>query len=132
MKCLGVFTVSTMDIPFVFSNPELVLSSVSSSKATNTYCIGAEDISEVKKGYSQQCLGIEMDLISLGRFTISLACHIVFRVYSLISLNLKSVLKTMRSVVYRPAVYCDACCFCIKKYHYWTALLNIYCNASHQ
>lgn len=52
MKRLGVFTVSTMDIPFVFSNPELVLSSVSSSKATNTYCIGAEDISEVKKGYS--------------------------------------------------------------------------------
>lgn len=50
MKRLGVFTVSTMDIPFVFSNPELVLSSVSSSKAT--YCIGAEDISEVKKGYS--------------------------------------------------------------------------------
>lgn len=52
MKRLGVFTVSTMDIPFVFSNSELVLSSVSSSKATNTYCIGAEDISEVKKGYS--------------------------------------------------------------------------------
>lgn len=38
-----------------------------------------------------------------------------YSVYSLISLNLKSVLKTMRSVVYRPAVYCDACCFCIKK-----------------
>lgn len=73
-----------------------------------------------------------MDLISLGRFTISLARHIIFRVCSLISLNLKSVLNTTRSVVYRPAVYCDACCFCIKKIHYWTALLNIYCNASHQ
>lgn len=54
-----------------------------------------------------------------------------YSVYSLISLNLKSVLKTMRSVVYRPAVYCDACCFCIKKniiigqlYSIFTAMLH--------
>lgn len=59
MKCLDVFAVNTMNVPFVFSNPALVPSSFPCPQATGiSYRSSSKDISEGKEGNSQHCLGI--------------------------------------------------------------------------